>query len=88
MEGGKPVVSDFLRELIIKQADMIGEDGRAMVEDIESAAVCPTTKLLPTDVFKMIESCVASLEQKVRKRMQSDAIIVEMSRKGPSSWRP
>jgi hypothetical protein len=77
MEGGKPVVSDFLRELIIKQADMIGEDGRAMMEDIESAAVCPTTKLLPADVFKMIESCVASLEQKVRTRMQSDAIIVE-----------
>jgi hypothetical protein len=25
----------------------------------------------------MIESCVASLEQKVRTRMQSDAIIVE-----------
>jgi hypothetical protein len=34
MEGGKPVVSDFLKELIIKQANMIGEDGRAMVEDI------------------------------------------------------
>ncbi len=69
MEGGKPVVSDFMRELITKQADMIGEDGKAIVEDIESAAVCPITKLLPADVFKMIESCVASLEQKVRTRM-------------------
>ncbi len=71
------MVSDFIRELITKQTDMIGEDGRAMVEDIESAAVCPTTKLLPADVFKMIESCVASLEQKVTTRMQSDAIIAE-----------
>jgi hypothetical protein len=77
MEGGRPVVSDFMRELITKQVDMIGEDGRAMVEDIESAAVCPITKLLPADVFKMIESCVASLEQKVTTRMQSDAIIAE-----------
>jgi hypothetical protein len=77
MEGGKPVVTDFLRELIVKQANMIGEDGRAMVEDIEDAAASTTTKLLPTDVFKMIEGCVASLDQKVRIRMQSDVIIVE-----------
>jgi hypothetical protein len=27
MEGNKPVVSDFMRELIIKQASMVGEDG-------------------------------------------------------------
>ncbi len=77
MEGGKPVVSDFMRELIIKQADMIGEDGRAMVEDIESAAVCPVNKPLPAEVFKMIERCAASLEQKVTTWMQSDAIIAE-----------
>jgi hypothetical protein len=77
MEGDKPVVSDFMRELIIKQADMIGEDERAMVEDIESAAVCPVNKPLPADVFKMIERCAASLEQKVTTRMQSDAIIAE-----------
>jgi hypothetical protein len=77
MEGSKPVVSDFMRELIIKQAGMIGEDGRAIVEDIESAAVCPVNKLLPADVFKMIERCAASLEQKVTARMQSDAITAE-----------
>ncbi len=67
MEGGRPVVSDFLRELIVKQADMIGEDGKAMVEDIEDAAVCTNPKLLPADIFKMIEGCVASLEQKVQR---------------------
>jgi hypothetical protein len=77
MEGGKPVVTDFLKELIIKQANMIGEDGRAMVEDIEDAATNTTDKLLPADIFKMIEGCVASLERKVRVRMQSDAIVVE-----------
>jgi hypothetical protein len=77
MEGGKPVVTDFMKELIIKQANMIGEDGRAMVEDIESAAVCPINKPLPADVFKMIERCAAALEQKVTTRMQLDAIIAE-----------
>ncbi len=48
-----------------------------MVEDIEDAAASTTIKLLPANVFKMIESCMASLDQKVRIRMQSDAIIRE-----------
>jgi hypothetical protein len=30
--------------------------------------------LLPADVFKMIESCMASLGQKVRVQMQSDEV--------------
>ncbi len=65
MEGNKPVVSDSVRELIIKQADAIGEDGIAMVEDIENAAVCSVNKLLPADVFRLIEKCQASLKQRV-----------------------
>jgi hypothetical protein len=77
MEGNKPVVSDSMRELIIKQAGAIGEDGIAMVEDIESAAVCPVNKPLPADVFRMIERCQASLKQRVAARMQSDAITAE-----------
>jgi hypothetical protein len=59
MEGRKPVIADHQRELIIKQANVIGEDGVAMIQDIEDAAL--STKLLPADVFKMIESCMASL---------------------------
>ncbi len=77
MEGNKPVVSNFMRELIVKQAGLIGEDGMAMVEDIESAAVCPVNKLLPADVFRMIERCEASLKQRVAARMQLDAITAE-----------
>jgi hypothetical protein len=77
MEGNRPVVSDFMRELIVKQADTIGEDGMAMMEDIESAAVCPVNKLLPADVFRMIERCEASLKQRVAARMRSDAITAE-----------
>ncbi len=77
MEGRKPVVTDSQRELIIKQANIIGEDGVALVEDIEDAAVSTTSKLLPADVFRMIESCMASLSQKVKIQMQSDAITRE-----------
>ncbi len=72
MEGRKPVITDHQRELIVKQADIIGEDGVAMILDIEDAAL--STKLLPPDVFKMIESCMASLNQKVRVQMQSDEV--------------
>jgi hypothetical protein len=74
MEGRKPVIADYQRELIVKQANIIGEDGLAMVQDIEDATLNTTTKLLPADVFKMIESCMASLNQKVRVQMQSDEV--------------
>jgi hypothetical protein len=77
MEGNKPVVSDSVRELIIKQADGIGEDGLAMVEDIENAAINPVNKLMPADVFRLIEKCQASLKQRVAARMRSDAITAE-----------
>jgi hypothetical protein len=42
------------------------------IQDIEDAAL--NTKLLSADVFKMIESCMASLGQKVRVQMQSDEV--------------
>ncbi len=78
MEGRKPVITDFQRELIIKQANVIGEDEAAMVEDIEDDAAASTTvKVMPADVFKMIESCMVSLYRKVRIQMQSDAITRE-----------
>ncbi len=74
MEGGQPVVHDSVRELIVKQANAIGEDGIAMVEDIENAAACSAYKPMPADVYKLIERCLASLRQRVNARNQSDAI--------------
>ncbi len=44
MEGHRPVIPDGQQELIIKQANIIGEDGVAMVEDIEDAAANTTIK--------------------------------------------
>ncbi len=47
MEGHKPVVSASQRELIIKQANIIGEDGAAIVEDIEAPPLTPPTSCCP-----------------------------------------
>jgi hypothetical protein len=77
MEGGHLVVPDSVRELIVKQAGAIGEDGIAVVEDIENAAACSADKPLPADVFRLIERCLASLKQRVTARIQSDAITAE-----------
>ncbi len=78
MEGSKPVVTASQRELIIKQANIVGEDGVGMVEDIEEAAV--NNKMLPADVFKMIDKCMTSLGQRARLRIQSDAMTMERER--------
>ncbi len=72
MESRKPVITDYQRELIVKQADIIGEDGVAMIQDIEDAAL--KTDQLAADVFKLIESCMASLNQKAMMQMQSDEV--------------
>ncbi len=64
MESRKPVITDYQRELIVKQENIIGEDGVAMIQDIEDAAL--KTGQMAADVFKLIESCMASLNQKVR----------------------
>jgi hypothetical protein len=39
MESRKPVITDHQQELIVKQANVIGEDGEAMIQDIENAAL-------------------------------------------------
>ncbi len=73
MENRKPVITDYQRELIVKQANVIGEDGEAMIQDVENAAL--ETGQMAMDVFKLIESCMASLNQKVRIQMRSDEVI-------------
>jgi hypothetical protein len=72
MESRKPIITDYQRELIVKQANIIGEDGVAMIQDIEDAAL--KTDQMAADVFKLIESCMASLNEKARMQMQSDEV--------------
>ncbi len=61
------------QELIIKYADVIGEDGKAMIEAIEEEARKPD--LLPADVFKLIERCLTSLSQMAKRQDLSDEVI-------------
>ncbi len=75
MEGNRPVVTAGQRELIIQQANITGEDGAGMVEDIEDAAA--NNKMLPADVFKMIDKCMTALGQKAKRRVQADRMVAE-----------
>jgi hypothetical protein len=38
MEGGKPVFTGAQRELIEKHAALLGEDGKAIIQDIQEEA--------------------------------------------------
>ncbi len=70
MEGSKPVITGAQRELIEKHATVLGEDGKAMIEDIEEEAKAPNK--LPADVFKLIESCLRAEGQEAKSVRQSD----------------
>jgi hypothetical protein len=65
MDGNKPVITVAQQELIIKYVDIIGEDGKAMIEAIEEEARKPDK--MPADIFKLIDSCLTSLSQKAKK---------------------
>jgi hypothetical protein len=73
MEGNKPVITVAQQELIIKYADIIGEDGKAMIKVIEEEARKPDK--MPADIFKLIESCLTSLSQKAKRQGLSDEVI-------------
>jgi hypothetical protein len=46
-----------------------------MVEDIEEAAV--NNKMLPADVFKMIDKCMTTLSLNAKHRVQADRVVAE-----------
>ncbi len=55
MEGGNPVITGAQQELIEKNAALLGEDGDAIIQDIQAEA--EKAGKLPADIFKLIESC-------------------------------
>ncbi len=61
------------QELIVKYANVTGEDGKAMIEAIEEEARKPD--MLPADIFKLIERCLTSLSQKAKRQGLSDEVI-------------
>jgi hypothetical protein len=73
LESNNPVITGAQRELIDKYAGILGEDGKAMIEDIEEEAKKPDK--LQADVFKLIESCLQSLGQKAKKQSLSNDVI-------------
>jgi hypothetical protein len=73
MESNRPVITVAQQELIIKYADVMGEDGKAMIEAIEEEARKPDK--MPADVFKLIDSCLSSLSQKAKRQGLSDEVI-------------
>jgi hypothetical protein len=73
MEGKSPVVTGAQRELIEKYAALVGEDGKAIVQDIEGEAERPGK--LPADVFRLIDSCLHSLGQRAKRQELSNEVI-------------
>jgi hypothetical protein len=73
LEGKKPVVTGAQRELFEKYADVLGEDGQAMIEAIEKKAGEPNK--LPADVFRLIESCLHALGQRAKRQDISNEVI-------------
>jgi hypothetical protein len=63
MEGGNPVITGAQQELIEKNAALLGEDGNAIIQDIQTEA--EKAGKLPADVFKLIESCCRDLSKRV-----------------------
>ncbi len=75
MESGSPVVTGAQQELIEKYASLLGEDGRAIIQDIEEYA--GKTGKLPADVFRLIDSCLHSLGQRAKRQELSNEVIQE-----------
>jgi hypothetical protein len=73
MEGKSPVVTGAQRELIGKYATLVGEDGEAIIQDIEGEAEKPGK--LPADVFRLIDSCLHSLGRRAKRQELSNEVI-------------
>jgi hypothetical protein len=75
MEGGSPVVTGAQQDLIEKYAALLGENGKAIIQDIEKEA--GKTGKLAADVFRLIDSCLHSLGQRAKRQELSNKVIKE-----------
>ncbi len=75
MEGGNPVITEVQQGLIKRNAALLGEDGDAIIQDIQTVA--EKDGRLPADIFKLIESCC----QDLNKRVASLEVTNELVRK-------
>jgi hypothetical protein len=72
MEGGKPVITEAQRELIKKNATLLGENGDTIVQDIQAEAEAEGR--LPADIFKIIEGCCQDLNKRVASLERSNEV--------------
>ncbi len=75
MEGGNPVITEAQQELIKKHAALLGDDGDAIIQDIQEEAE-KAGKLL-ADIFKLIESCCRDLGKRAAIQELSNEMIRE-----------
>ncbi len=75
MEGGNPVITEAQQELIEKNAALLGEDGNAIIQDIQAEA--EKAGKLPADIFKLIESCCRDLGKRVAILELSNELVRE-----------
>ncbi len=75
MEGGKPIITDTQKEFIKKSAALLGEDGDAIIQDIQTEA--ETEGRLPADIFKIIEGCCQDLSKRVASLEKSNKVVKE-----------
>jgi hypothetical protein len=73
MEGGNPVITGAQRELIEKHAALLGEDGKAIIQDIEEDA--GKAGKLPADVFRLIDSCLHDLGRRAVRQELSNEVL-------------
>ncbi len=75
MEGGNPVITEAQQELIKRNAALLGEDGNAIIQDIQTEAELDGR--LPADIFKLIERCCQDLNKRVASLEISNEVIRE-----------
>jgi hypothetical protein len=72
MADGCPILMEAQRDLIKKNAALLGEDGGAIIQDIQAEA--ETEGRLPADIFKIIERCCQDLNQRVASLERSNEV--------------
>jgi hypothetical protein len=75
MESGNPIITEIQRELIKKNAALLGEDGDAIIQDIQAEAEAEGR--LPADIFKIIEGCCQDLNKRVASLERSNEVARE-----------
>jgi hypothetical protein len=78
-----PVFPEPLQQLIKAQAALLGEDGDAIIQDIQEEA--EKDGKLPADIFKLIESCRMDLGKRAALQELSNEIISKRAREAGAS---